>query len=151
MAYTPTSWTTGDDVTATKLNKLEQGVANAGSALIVTDTNGTLNKTVREIYEAMSGGTPVYISYRDGTITNMSDYMAIEHLMPVVTMFRYANTGSIIYRLAASSATSKTNISGVANPYGPSIALYSASSLDGYPVFYNTIYASASSAEDTRW
>ena len=31
MAYTPTTWVTGDTVTATKLNKLEQGVANAGS------------------------------------------------------------------------------------------------------------------------
>ena len=31
MAYTPTTWVAGDTVTATKLNKLEQGVANAGS------------------------------------------------------------------------------------------------------------------------
>ena len=31
MAYTPTTWATGDTVTATKMNKLEQGVANAGS------------------------------------------------------------------------------------------------------------------------
>lgn len=31
MAYTPTTWNTGDDVTAMKLNKLEQGIANAGS------------------------------------------------------------------------------------------------------------------------
>ena len=30
MSYTPTTWATGDSVTATKLNKLEQGVANAG-------------------------------------------------------------------------------------------------------------------------
>lgn len=30
MAYTPTTWVTGDTVTATKMNKLENGVANAG-------------------------------------------------------------------------------------------------------------------------
>ena len=30
MAYTPTTWVAGDTVNATKLNKLEQGVANAG-------------------------------------------------------------------------------------------------------------------------
>lgn len=30
MSYTPTTWTTGDTITATKMNKLEQGVANAG-------------------------------------------------------------------------------------------------------------------------
>lgn len=28
MAYTPTTWTTGDVITAEKMNKLEQGVAN---------------------------------------------------------------------------------------------------------------------------
>ncbi len=30
MSYTPTTWVTGDTITATKLNKLENGVANAG-------------------------------------------------------------------------------------------------------------------------
>lgn len=28
MAYSPTTWTTGDTITAEKMNKLEQGVAN---------------------------------------------------------------------------------------------------------------------------
>ena len=30
MSYTPTTWTTGDTITATKLNKMEQGIASAG-------------------------------------------------------------------------------------------------------------------------
>lgn len=30
MSYTPTTWTTGDTITATKLNKIEQGIASAG-------------------------------------------------------------------------------------------------------------------------
>ena len=30
MSYTPTTWTTGDTITATKLNKMEQGIAGAG-------------------------------------------------------------------------------------------------------------------------
>ena len=30
MAYTPTTWVTGDTVTATKMNKIENGIANAG-------------------------------------------------------------------------------------------------------------------------
>jgi hypothetical protein len=30
MSYTPTTWQTGDTITAEKLNKLENGVANAG-------------------------------------------------------------------------------------------------------------------------
>lgn len=35
MAYTPTTWVTGDDVTATKLNKIENGIANANSVATV--------------------------------------------------------------------------------------------------------------------
>lgn len=31
MSYTPTTWTTGDTITATAMNKIENGIANAGS------------------------------------------------------------------------------------------------------------------------
>lgn len=31
MAYTPTEWATGDVITAQKLNKMEQGIADAGA------------------------------------------------------------------------------------------------------------------------
>lgn len=30
MSYTPTTWVTGDTITATKLNKMEQGIADSG-------------------------------------------------------------------------------------------------------------------------
>ena len=30
MSYTPTNWTTGDTITASALNKIENGIANAG-------------------------------------------------------------------------------------------------------------------------
>lgn len=30
MAYTPTTWTTGDTITASALNKIEQGIADGG-------------------------------------------------------------------------------------------------------------------------
>ena len=30
MAYTPTTWNTGDTITASALNKMENGIANAG-------------------------------------------------------------------------------------------------------------------------
>lgn len=50
MAYTPTEWSTGDTITASAMNKIENGIAGAGSALIVTSqyTNGneTMDKTV---------------------------------------------------------------------------------------------------------
>lgn len=35
MSYTPTTWTTGDTITATKLNKIENGIASAGSVATV--------------------------------------------------------------------------------------------------------------------
>ena len=51
MAYTPTTWVTGDTITAVKLNNMEQGIANAG-VLAVTVNNGTLDKTWQEIHDA---------------------------------------------------------------------------------------------------
>ena len=36
MGYTPTTWATGDTVTASALNKIENGIANAGSVASVT-------------------------------------------------------------------------------------------------------------------
>lgn len=35
MAYTPTTWTTGDTITATAMNKIENGIAGAGNNVIV--------------------------------------------------------------------------------------------------------------------
>lgn len=36
MAYTPTVWATGDTITAEKLNKMENGIAGAGSLPVYT-------------------------------------------------------------------------------------------------------------------
>ena len=36
MSYTPTTWTTGDTITATKLNKMEQGIASGGYDLVLS-------------------------------------------------------------------------------------------------------------------
>ena len=53
MAYTPTEWETGDIITAEKLNKAEQGIAAANAdVLIVTASEGTLDKKFSEIYSA---------------------------------------------------------------------------------------------------
>lgn len=61
MAYEPTVWKSGDVITSTKLNKLENGVAEAGGgtgggALICNTTmegsTTRLDKTVSEILDA---------------------------------------------------------------------------------------------------
>ena len=108
MAYTPTNWATGDTVTATKLNKLEQGVANAGSAMIV-DTNGeytgnvgefyyneTLNATFAQIYDALADGTPVYIRRNIETNGYSSDYACCSALYSVLCAFKYNDNYSVV-------------------------------------------------------
>ena len=58
MSYTPTSWTTGDTITATKLNKLENGVANAGSvATVCVNFNDG----------GMTGSVAVFVGYAQYT------------------------------------------------------------------------------------
>lgn len=69
MSYEPTTWKSGDIVTSAKLNKLEQGVANAGGYLVVhVSMDGeegsatyTLDKTWQEIYDAVSAGIPAFL------------------------------------------------------------------------------------------
>lgn len=62
MAYTPTTWVTGDTVTATKLNKLEQGVANAGGGgCAIVELSATGYPTASNFY-----GFIVYAVYDDG-------------------------------------------------------------------------------------
>lgn len=68
MSYEPTEWKSGDVITSTKLNKIENGIQAAasggGGALIVGDNvDGTgLNKTWKEINDALQT-MPVYYVY----------------------------------------------------------------------------------------
>ena len=148
MAYTPTNWVTGDTVTATKLNKLEQGVANAGSALIVTSSsvNGieTMNKTVQEIYDALSSGTPVYYSFTYGTL---SDYIGYKYLAPIILLYNY-NSANVI-RVAVQYTTSSSVSSSAKDYYGfaPCIRLFQASGLSDYPKYYAEVRPNNSVAE----
>lgn len=75
MAYTPTTWVTGDKVTSTKLNKIEQGIANAGGGgggTQITTTMGETGLTLDASYNdlkqiLLSGSTPFFIM-SDGDI-----------------------------------------------------------------------------------
>ena len=74
MSYEPTVWKTGDVVTSEKLNKLENGVANAGGAMIVTATvtmqgDIILNSTFKEIAMAFSI-TPVFVTWATDAASN---------------------------------------------------------------------------------
>lgn len=70
MTYEPTNWKSGDVVTSAKLNKIEQGIAGGG-VLIVNETDGILDKTWQEIYDA---GFSVLLIDFQGTHFNATSY-----------------------------------------------------------------------------
>lgn len=37
MAYTPTEWKSGDVISAERMNKIEQGIANGSSSVLIVD------------------------------------------------------------------------------------------------------------------
>lgn len=67
MSYTPTTWTTGDTITASALNKIENGIANAGGGglfhVTCTQNGGfLLDKSYNDLSAAVSAGTLPYIT-----------------------------------------------------------------------------------------
>ena len=71
MSYTPTTWTTGDTITASALNKIENGIANAGGDSVAS---------VRTSASGFDGGSKTFgyivTAYRDNNtwvVSNDSD------------------------------------------------------------------------------
>ena len=75
MSYTPTTWQTGDTITAEKLNNMESGIENANEPFIVTltpteqDFSGMMDKTVAEITEAYEAGQKIKFKVLTGQDT----------------------------------------------------------------------------------
>lgn len=65
MSYSPTTWQTGDTVTAAKLNNMETGIDAAVNPFIVNltpaalDYSGTMDKTISQINAAVSNGRTI--------------------------------------------------------------------------------------------
>ena len=144
MAYTPTTWTTGDTITASAMNKIENGIANAGSALICTcaydSGDYVLDKTVSEIYDAYFAGTPIFIKFSDGT--GYDQYQSYHFMMPVVQLYNYAYQDVI--RIMAIRAKQQT-VSNAYYSWTPAVMIFEASNASDYPMYQKTIYATASS------
>lgn len=73
MAYTPTNWVTGDTITAEKLNKAEQGIADASAYIIPVVYDAETSSTILEasyddISTAVSAGRTVVT--KDDTSNN---------------------------------------------------------------------------------
>ncbi len=73
MSYEPHTWVAGETVTPSKLNNIEQGIANNSGIMIVNDNDGTLDATWQEIYDAMEAGTPVFIKIEETEQTEQED------------------------------------------------------------------------------
>lgn len=118
MAYSKTTWAANDVITATKLNKMEQGIYDAqrgGGALIVgseyddNESKYTLNKTWQEIYNAVSQGIVAVIVYE----TPIDGYA---QALPVLGAYQLAPTQY-----------------GVSVSLGDAMGEYTADQASGYP------------------
>lgn len=134
MAYTPTTWVTGDTVTATKMNKIENGIADSGGALVCNTTYSNdygcyaLDKTAQEIYDALNAGEMVVIKYVYGTPETF--YSGTTSFANVVRFSNYNYTETLsIYAVKCTVVT-------VGGNYGagaPTVIRYIAEGLDDFP------------------
>lgn len=150
MAYTPTTWATGDTITASAMNKIENGIANAGGALICNmsyDSGNNayiLDKTVQEIYDALYTGTPAYVRFSYGG-TFCVDYNVHFYLAPIIRLGSYDGTNVIRImasrpaNIFVSSSPAKTAIA------TPSVLIFSASGLNQYPTLYANVSTNSAS------
>lgn len=122
------------------INEVKASGSGSGSGgtnvLIVTDSNGTLNKTINELKTAMSSGTPVFLKYAQGDSSTFSENY---RMSPVVFIYKYGSTDSD-WRIAVEEPVHVgSTVSGKSLIMKPSITIYSASSPSDYPVFYTTV------------
>ena len=85
MSYTPTSWKTGDTITAEKLNKMESGIEAASDSRYVVNFDDSLqqtDKTFREVKNAFLAGKNVVIrferDYKERFLTLLSIIYPLE-------------------------------------------------------------------------
>lgn len=62
MSYTPTTWTTGDTITASAMNKIENGIANAGgttwdAVIRLTHVNNSAGDLTNSLTPTIVSGT----------------------------------------------------------------------------------------------
>lgn len=88
MSYEPTTWVTGDIITATKLNNIESGVQSVSSSYTPTTwvtgdiiTATKLNNIEQGI--ANAGGGSSDFSTAQVTIVNSTENLGIELVLPV--------------------------------------------------------------------
>ena len=138
MSYSPTTWASGDTITSQKLNKMEQGIANAGPVMIVecpSTSPYTLDHTFADIYNALRDGTLVYIRIVSNIGSDWESQYASEYCFcPVVRAFKYNNS----YRLCAVNATNCV-IDNVSALISSSLS-FDATGANAYPTLIKATY-----------
>ena len=133
MGYT---WTDGELITATKLNNTGgSGVLVCNSSYDQDEGTYVLDKTVQEIYDALLAGTPVYIKYQYGALSEAGGTI---YLAPVIKIYNYDYTNVI--RVCASRPSHIGTKGTYTYTFSPAILIYQAGGADEYPTFYANIY-----------
>lgn len=143
MAYTPTTWATGDTITSTKLNKMEQGIANAGNIMIATDSSTTLDKTFAEIYNALHDGIPVYLKHITEVDGPGTDYACNVILGSIFMAIKYDTNYRVYARWVREG-----QVSGDFYCSSPAVITYAANSINGYPEFQRFVFPETVSSLD---
>ena len=106
MSYTPTDWKAGDVISSQKLNKLEQGVADAGGGGVLTvtitwdaDEHAVLNKTWQEIWDAAPS-----VLFMDAQEEDRTVYMLYEQYIDTGAYYVDMGAGTRVTTFLASSA-----------------------------------------------
>ena len=109
MSYTPTNWQSGDKVTAEKLNKIEQGIANASAVVVLTETYDstnnvyTLNKSWSEMYQSMSSGTMFILP-----LSITGDYPGVQ-IVSIYGVYQEGDTNYTVYTSEYGYSTTSQN------------------------------------------
>lgn len=117
MAYTPTNWVTGDTVTASAMNKMENGIANAGSLAIVrfsASGYNTSSKTFGYIaYAYFENSTWQFATDDLGDEEKLFGFAAPQRSVAVITLPNDDTIGAFIVLLNGSSMENTGGVSNV--------------------------------------
>ena len=140
MSYTKQTWATGDTVTASKLNHMEDGIEGAGGGIVLdlVNTLTPLTMTFEEIADAIGSGTNVYIKY-DTHEDWSTDYSVRLTFGRVINAYKY----DTVYRISVEWVSDQFTLSGTQNVFAPALLIFEASDYDAYPEFFKRVYVTS--------
>lgn len=121
MAYTKQTWTTGDTITAAKLNHMEDGIADGGSGeydIVIeldgsTDEYSAVGKSVSELYEMIS--TKMNVAAKHISTFDMMGDTITTYEYPVVITASTQNNVSTVSITFSSGSGNEWSIGMLAN------------------------------------